>query len=225
MKRIATTLILLCVMGMCAFAQGTTQMSSTNYSLGTLRSWECKESHGDMNKDGLDDIVIVARPHFQEFIVVEENGDTLNNNKPVLAIFFGKADGQYDCFRQYDEVLPFSEVRYHTIDYSLHVTDKGVINIGIEHFSSMGGWANTSTLYVFRYQNGDFYLIGREEDSYMRNSGEGTKTSINYLTSRKQVTTYNVFDEKVRPKERWTRIPRKPLRLMGTWTLEDEGEE
>lgn len=221
------TLLLLTLSALNLSAQNTdvTPMSPPDYSLETLRSFKCEEKYGDINKDGIGDIALISFVHFKEFISFDENGDTLDANQPVLAIFFGNKNGQYDCFKQYDKVLPFSEVKYHTIDYSLDVSDKGVITIDLDHFSSMGGWANTSYRYVFRYQNGDIFLIGREEDSFMRNSGEGTKTSINYLTSRKQVTTYNMFDEKVRPKEKWTRIPRKPLRLMGTWTLEEEGEE
>lgn len=226
MMRIITLLLLtLGALNLGAQDMNVTPMSPPDYSLETLRSFKCKEQFGDINKDGVGDIVLIAFTHFKEFISVEENGDTLDANQPILAIFFGKKNGQYDCFRQYDNVLPFSELKYHTIDYSLSVSDKGVITIDLDHFSSMGGWANSSYRYVFRYQDGDIFLIGKEDDSFMRNSGDGTKTSINYLTSRKQVTTYNVFDEKVKPREKWTRIPRKPLRLLGSWTLEDEGDE
>ena len=60
---------------------------------------------------------------------------------------------------------------------------------------------------------------GEDNDYFMRNSGEGERTSINYLTHRKQVVKYNAFDDSVKPKEKWTRIPNQPLRRLGTWTL------
>ena len=31
----------------------------------------------------------------------------------------------------------------------------------------------------------------------------------------------NMFDEKAKQKEKWSRLPKKPLRKLGTWSLED----
>lgn len=193
--------------------------AKTNYDLTTLRSWGAIEQHGDVNRDGIDDIVMIAIPHFQEMLMVNELGDTVDTNKPVFSVFFDNGNGGYLCRFQSDSVLPARDDAYHFLDFGLDVNDKGVFSISIGHFSSMGGWGNTNEKYVFRYQDNDFYLIGEDNDYYMRNSGEGERTSINYLTHRKQVVKYNVFDDSVKPKEKWTRIPRQSLRRLGTWTL------
>ena len=193
--------------------------ATTSYDLTTLRSWGATEQHGDVNRDGIDDIVMIATPHFQEMMIVNELGDTVDTNKPVFSVFFGNGHGGYSCRFQSDSVLPARDDAYHFLDFGLEVNDKGVFSISIGHFSSVGGWGNTNEKYVFRYQNDDFYLIGEDNDYFMRNSGEGERTSINYLTHRKQVVKYNAFDDSVKPKEKWTRIPNQPLRRLGTWTL------
>lgn len=217
-------LLLFMATAMCAHilpsVTGTFQ-TATSYDLSTLRSWNGIEKHADVNRDGIEDILVIATPHFKEMLMVNELGDTVDTNKPVFAIFFGKGNGGYTCRFQSDSVLPARVDAYHFLDFGLDVNEKGVFTISIGHFSSMGGWGNTNEKYVFRYQDSDFYLIGEDEDYYMRNSGEGTTTSINYLTHRKQVVTYNVFDEKVKPREKWSRIPAQPLRRLGTWTLSD----
>ena len=208
-------------LGVCAQQVGSGKADSMPYSMDKLRSWNCVEKQGDLNKDGIGDLVIVATPDFKELVIVNEVGDTIDTNKPVLAIFFGNERGGWDLVCQYDDVIPISESKYHFIDYVVDVTDKGVLTVDLDYFSSMGSWGKTNKRYLFRYQDGDFYLIGEDDDTFMRNSGEATKTSINYLTAKKQVVTSNVFDEKVKPKERWAKIPRQPLRPLGTWTLGD----
>lgn len=195
--------------------------AATSYDLTTLRSWASTVANGDVNRDGIDDILIIATPHFKEMLTLNELGDTIDANKHVLAIFFGNGNGGYTCKFQSEDVLPVSENTYHILDFTLDVNAKGVFSIRISHFSSVGGWGNTNESYVFRYQNNDFFLIGEDEDYYMRNTGEATKTSINYLTHRKQVIDYNVFDDTVKPKEKWSRIPSQPLRRLGSWTLGD----
>lgn len=211
--------ILLCCSMLTSARLHQSVLPSQGYDLATLRSWSNIEKHGDLNKDGIGDIVIIATPHFKEMIQVNESGDTLDANKPVLSIFFGTGNDEFKCMFQSDCALPARDDPFHFLDFGIDINDKGVFAISIGHFSSMGGWGNSDEKYVFRFQNNDFYLIGQDENYYMRNSGEGTKTSINYLTHRKQEVTYNMFNDKVKPREKWSRIPSEPLRILGTWTM------
>ena len=61
-------------------------------------------------------------------------------------------------------------------------------------------------------------MIGFDTDSFARNTGEGEKVSYNFLTNKCQRTKYNVFDDKVKPVERWSKFPARPLKRLG-----DEG--
>ena len=193
--------------------------NSTKYSLDTLRSWDCTEAAGDLNKDGIGDLAIIAIPRDEAHIKRNEAGYEYNFNQPLLAIFWGKKDGTFVCWKQYDNVVPAREDEYHSVNPSIEITPQGVLRISLEHFSSAGSWGNLNETFVFRYQQGDFYLIGQDEDSMMRNTGEGEYTSINYLTLKKQYRTYNAFNSKVKPREKWSRIPKKPLKRLGTQKL------
>lgn len=70
------------------------------------------------------------------------------------------------------------------------------------------------------FQNGDFFLIGKDQNSYSRYSGEGTNVSCNYLTCKQKTVTSNVFNRKVKRKEVWTKLPKSPLLRLGDFTVE-----
>ncbi len=195
------------------------QTSVTNYPLDTLRSWTPTEAVGDLNKDGYADLVLIATPRIAENMKKNEAGYEFNFNPPVLAIYWGQKDGSYVCWRQYDRVIPATENEYIFITPSLTITPQGTLRIDLEQFSSAGSWSNYQTTFVYRYQQGDFYLIGEDEESMARNTGEAEYISVNYLTHKKQHRTYNAFDKKKRPKERWTNIPKKPLEKLGAKIL------
>ena len=97
----------------------------------------------------------------------------------------------------------------------MSVSSKGVLSISVSEFYSQGGSDAPKTEYVFRYQKGDFYLIGKNYDSFSRYSGDGEKVSENYLTRKKKTVSYNVFDESVPEKETWSKLPSAPLQRLG----------
>ena len=158
--------------------------------------WEHTEATGDLNKDGIADLVVVATPDFKENTKTRDYGYVYNFNQPLLAVYFP------------DE--------YVSIDTNLTITEKGVLRISLETFASMGGWGTEHSNFSYRYQDGDFYLIGKENQSMSRNTGEMETTSENYLTWRRQVVKENVFeDSNVPKKEKWTKLPKKSLEKLG----------
>ena len=159
------------------------------------------KAEGDLNKDGRSDLVVYAQP--------------------VLAIYFANPSGDYELWKQYNDVLPIDEEGdYLYIEIDLSVTDRGALKIDVGSFASAGTSYNSQNNYTFRFQNGDFYKIGEEQHSMSRMTGEAETVSTNYLTHKRQVVKENVFDETVKPKETWTSIPKKPLRRLGEDSLE-----
>lgn len=159
------------------------------------------KAEGDLNKDGLSDLVVYAQP--------------------VLAIYFATPSGGYELWKQYNDVLPIDEEGdYLYIEIDLSVTDRGTLKIDVGSFASAGTSYNSQNNYTFRFQNGDFYKIGEEQHSMSRMTGDAETVSTNYLTHKRQVVKENVFDESVMPKETWTTIPRQPLRRLGEDMLE-----
>ena len=159
------------------------------------------KAEGDLNKDGLSDLVVYAQP--------------------VLAIYFATPSGGYELWKQYNDVLPIDEEGdYLYIEIDLSVTDRGTLKIDVGSFASAGTSYNSQNNYTFRFQNGDFYKIGEEQHSMSRMTGDAETVSTNYLTHKRQRVKENVFDETVMPKETWTSIPKKPLRRLGEDTLD-----
>lgn len=159
------------------------------------------KAEGDLNKDGLSDLVVYAQP--------------------VLAIYFATPSGDYEQWKQYNDVLPFDEEGDDFyIEIDLSVTDRGALKIDVGSFASAGTSYTSHNNYTYRFQNGDFYKIGEEQHSMSRMTGDAETVSTNYLTHKRQVVKENVFDEAIKPKETWTTIPKKPLRRLGEDSLE-----
>lgn len=182
--------------------------------------WLHTEVIGDLNKDGIDDLVVVATPDFKENTVTRDDGYVYNFNQPLLAVYFGSADGVFQMWKQYDEVIPPNADEFNSVSPTLEITERGVLRITIEFFSSGGSYYNVTPNYSYRYQNGDFYLIGMEQHSLRRNTGEMETISENYLTWKRQVVIDNAFEDAPPPKEKWSRLPKKPLEKLGDRMLE-----
>lgn len=187
--------------------------------------WAIEEESGDLNKDGIADLVVIATPDFKENTKTRDDGYVYNFNQPILAIYWGQEDDTYKRYKQYDDILPHRENEYLDVDASPSITDRGVLKIYIETFASAGSWGNECPTFFFRYQDGDFHLIGYETQSLARNTGHAETHSYNYLTHRKQVVVSNVFDDDVPKREKWSRIPTTPLKKLGSFNLGDFSEE
>ena len=105
---------------------------------------------GDFNKDGIQDLVIAVPG-----ILMGEN----------FAFYFGQKEGGYRLFRDYEVRIPAQT--------GITVNDKGVVRI---QCNRDGGDAD---IFLFRYEKGDFRLIGGKED---RHKSAHYDISYNYLT-------------------------------------------
>ena len=170
---------------------------------------------GDLNNDGIQDLVICATPRNPENMMVRDDGYEYNFNEPVLAIYFGKGDETYSLFKEYPNTIPGPEDEFGFVTVGSETTDEGDLKFDIEWFYSAGSSAVDQNSYLYRYQDGDFYLIGSEVQSYSRMSGEAENVSNNYLTKKQKTTTSNVFDDKVKPTETWSDLPDEPLEKLG----------
>ena len=177
--------------------------------------WTYAEATGDLNKDGIADLAIVVRSDLQELYVTDDDGEKYNQNPTSLYLYKGGPDGQFQLWKIYKESIPFSDSNNMYIDYDVSISDKGALTIGTSISFSAGSWGNYNDSYVFRYQQGEFCLIGEEHDELARNTGKVTHTSINYLTHKKWVSHSNAFEEDSVEKKVWKKIPNAPLRILG----------
>ena len=209
-------IILMLLVPMIGMAQSLSQRGASIDAI-VPEGWEHSEATGDLNKDGFKDLVVIATPNFKENMKEREDGYVYNFNHSQLAIYFGDASGDFVMFKKYDELFPERD-ELMLVETSLGITDKGVLRIGVSTFMVAGGATTGGPTYVFRYQDGDFFLIGKDETELSRYSGETTDTSENYLTHKRQVRTGNAFEEQ-KEKVKWTKLPKEPLKRLGDFAF------
>ena len=169
-------------------------------------------AEGDLNKDGLSDLVIYA----ELVSASSRRAVSASSRRAVLAVYFATPSGVYEQWKEYDNVLPVDDEDDDLmIDVVLSVTDRGTLSIALSSCASAGTSYMSDNTYIYRFQNGDFYKIGEAQHSMSRMTGEDETVSYNYLTNNCQRVIENAFDDSVMPKETWTSIPKKPLKKLG----------
>lgn len=136
--------------------------------------------YGDLNKDGIEDCVLIIKGTDKSKIVSDRNRGNLDRNRRGIIILLNKSNQyeisvkNYDCF--------FSENEdggvYYPPELSVNIK-KGNLYIHFAH-GRYGHWQ-----YTFRYQNSNFELIGYDQSN---NYGPiiNSEISINFLTRKKQ---------------------------------------
>ena len=127
---------------------------------------------GDLNNDGIQDLVICATPRNPENMMVRDDGYEYNFNEPVLAIYFGKGDETYSLFKEYPNTIPGAEDEFSFVTVTPEINEEGVLKFDVEVFYSAGSSQTGQNSYLYRFQDDDFYLIGSETGSFSRYSGE-----------------------------------------------------
>lgn len=179
--------------------------------------WESTFKTGDMNGDGLPDLVIIATPCNKEKMKTRDDGYVYNFNQPILAIYWGDKNGNYKLFKQYDNVIPAREDEFLAITPSLDITKSGSLQIDLEFFATAGSYTQPTTSHVFRYQNGDFMLIGKDVVELERTTGKTVTTSENYLTRKRTVVTDRPKRKAITKR---SRLPKRALKPLG-FNLDD----
>ena len=180
--------------------------------------WDIQSATGDLNKDGIEDFILIVRPNDPAHIKTRDDGFEYNFNPLFLAVYFGSPSGVYKRFKVWHDTVSGREDEYTEITNELSITPKGAIDITVSSWSSMGTADTGGTTYRYRFQSGDFYLIGEESSWLNRMTGEGESTSINYLTGQKEITTGNMMEEKDL-KTKKVKIKKEPLRLLGSFQM------
>lgn len=201
----------------CAFARvGAQTLQSQGKSVEDLvpLGWTHTEAEGDLDKDGIADLVLMAIPDSADKMFTRDDGYVYNFNRPILAIYFRSSDGLLKLWKQYSEVLPADENDICSYIVHLNITEQNTLVISTELSCSMGSWFATQYRFTYGFQNVDFHLIGLETEEIQRNTGDCKLVSDNFLTWKRQVKTWN-FSEDTAPKVKWVRLKKKPLEKLG----------
>lgn len=176
------------------------------------KGWkEILTTNGDLNRDKLEDTVIVIEKEDKKNIKKNDGfgPEELNLNPRILLVLFKQKDGTYVLASKNDKGFIKSEGNddnpslMDTLDDI--IIKNNVLKIVFNYFMSAGSWWTSTNVYIFRFQNNVLELIGYESNAYMRNTGEEEGTSINFSTNKAKITTGgNIFEEKENnPKNEW----------------------
>jgi hypothetical protein len=134
--------------------------------------------YGDLNQDGLSDVVLIIKATDNSKIVKDPYKGKLDKNRRGLIIAFNRG-GQYEsvlvnanCFSSENE----DGGVYFAPQLFLNI-ERGNLYINYGH-GRYGGWK-----YTFRYYNNNFALIGY--DAVEGGAVTNSSTSINFLTKKK----------------------------------------
>lgn len=142
-----------------------------------------KKSYGDLNKDGLEDCMLIIKRIDGKNIVDDEYRGKLDMNRRGIIVLFKDSKG-YKLAAENDNCFS-SENEDGGAYYSpelLVEAEKGNLIVHYAH-GRYGYWR-----YIFRYQNSRFELIGYDKSS---NNGPlvMSTTSINFSTKKKREET------------------------------------
>ena len=187
---------------------------------------------GDLNNDKLEDTAIVIEKDDKKNIKKNDSlgPEYLNLNPRVLLVVFKQKDGTYVLAVKNDKGFIQSEgdeenpTLMDTLD-EISIKNN-ILKIDFNYVLSAGSWAASHTVYTFRFQNNRFELIGLDNNSYMRNSGEKEEFSLNFSTSKVKITTGgNISDKNLdKQKQQWKNVNIKKryiLNEMSNGTIDE----
>ena len=181
---------------------------------------------GDLNKDNLEDVAIIIEKNDKKNIKKNDSfgPEELNLNPRILLVLFKEKDDSYSLVAKNDKGFIKSEGDEEATALADTLSDisikNNVLKITFNYFMSAGSWATSTEVYIFRFQNNRFELIGYENNGFMRNSGEEEGVSINFSTNKKKTTTGGNISggNENNPKVKWENINIKKKFILDEMT-------
>lgn len=189
-----------------------------------------KRVSGDLNGDGAADAAMIIQGTSKKFLNKNEGfgGPVFDTNPRILFILFKeKANAGFRVAARSNTfvVIPHSPVMTEPfLDMSIK---KGVLSFLFEEFYSAGSWSMSNRTYKFRFEDGEFVLIGLDKTYTQRNTGEIETRSYNFLTGKVK-TDVGMIDDSVKPKVTWRDFRLDPKMTLTTipppftWEIESD---
>lgn len=168
-----------------------------------------KAIQGDLNKDGIKDLVLIVKATDQKQNMVNRFDEKVDRNRRGVIVFINE-NGQYKKIVQ--NLSAFSSENedggvYFAPELWVEIKNNR-LNIHYGH-GRYGNWS-----YLFRLEDQDFRLIGYERSNNRGPRIENDK-SINFLTGKKRYRENLIEDDDLEPKfkETWTKANYAPIYL------------
>ena len=194
--------------------------SATDVTAFVPKNWRLAAiARGDLNADGSADVAFVLHGTDPAKIQLGRDlggdGPGFDGNPNLVAVaLFDPATKAYVIRAVDAEIIPARpsaniEDHFEGIEIA-----KGVLQLRLSLFASMGGWTTERRSLTFRVEQGAVRLIGLDSNEVARNTGAMTARSINYATGRMSIETGSISDTKP-GRKRWKTLPKTAPRLLG----------
>jgi hypothetical protein len=183
---------------------------------------------GDLNKDGISDLAYVIQNQ-DKAKMVNEDGVKRDENPRELIVLFGTEDKNcYELAVRNSSFILANDNEYMDDPYQGIEIKNGTLRMSFSEFYTMGSWTTTQFSYVWRYQDGEFKLIGANSNKFHRADGDAVEVSANFSTKKYSVTNYNMFEDEVKEQVEWKKMELNDLKTFWTfkkpwtWTLNED---
>lgn len=158
------------------------------------------KAEGDINNDGYNDLAFVIQSTYKRNIYKnkgEPGSKTIDLNPRIFAIYFkDPISGKYNLRIQKDRFIlikdsPIMEEPFE----DMKINNKGVLIIYFNIWYNAGSWSAVRHIYKFKLYNNKFKLIGYDRNELIRNTGETTDYSYNFLTNKMKISKGNVSND------------------------------
>jgi hypothetical protein len=203
MRKFLVALILL--LPPCSLADELNKSPATFAEKWIPTGWKVVQStHGGLARKNTDDIALILEQNDPgNWKKNSKNLGEMNLNlNPRKLLVFIRDDQGYEKAVDIDRFIPSknSEDAPCLLDPLSDdgiLISKDILIITMHYFTTCGGWGASVKAWKFRYEKKRFRLIGIDEFEHMRNTGDETKYSANFLTGKTKTSqTYSDLPEK-----------------------------
>lgn len=171
---------------------------------------------GDLNNDKHSDIAVVIQCKDTVEFDNDESHIIPDSCQPriLLLMLYNSATKQYDLVENSETFILCHDNPNMSDPFQEITIMNGLLNITFEIFMYAGSWTMSNHIYKFRYSNKKFVLIGAENSSTHRATGETEHQVYNFSTGKIKITKGNVATE--RQKIEWRKMIKRDLKTLAS---------
>ena len=170
---------------------------------------------GDLSNDYIDDAVIILQTKDSVTLVNAEGDTTQTQPRILLVLFKNSISNKFELIEQSNSFILKHDNSAMDEPYQSLAINKEVLEITFNISYNMGSWYVTNATYKFRYQHGQFVLIGANNSTFHRATNDYENYSYNFITKKRSLTKGN--DNNGIEKTTWKTIKISTLKTLKTF--------